>query len=88
MALHVALLRVRGLPPEAQKRGRSSWLRGDAPSSATAGSGEPCHATLRLLPDGPKRASRAAEPRRDGELVRRAAQAPAKPRCALGQRHE
>ena len=66
MPLHVALLRARGLPPEARSDGGSWWHRG-ASSSA-----ESCHATMRLLPDGPKRATRSAETHGDGELVRAA----------------
>lgn len=57
MALHVALLRVRGLPPE------------DTPQRRRHGAAS-CYATLRVLPDGPKRTTRAAQLRDDGQLVR------------------
>ena len=81
MALHVSLLRARGLPPEAGGGGSSWWPRGATSSSSSA---EPCHASLRLLPDGPKRVMRAAEPRDDGELVRARARRCTSVRCASG----
>jgi hypothetical protein len=81
MALHVSLLRARGLPPEAGGGGSSWWPRGASSSSTSA---EPCHASLRLLPDGPKRVMRAAEPRDDGELVRSASATLCELRCASG----